>query len=100
MFIKDDENLLFSGMGGMEMNMPFGAALVKEITMIGSFRYNNDYPEAIEMVRSGRVCVKDLVTHRFKIEETQKAYETHRDKVGNPIKIMIYCNKNWDGKPK
>ncbi|XP_057663899.1 sorbitol dehydrogenase-like [Diorhabda carinulata] len=87
--------MILLGMGGLEMTMPFGAALVKEITSIGSFRYNNDYPEAIEMVRSGRADVRGLVTHHFTLEETQKAYETHRDKIGNPIKIMIHCNPNW-----
>ncbi|XP_050509515.1 sorbitol dehydrogenase-like [Diabrotica virgifera virgifera] len=83
------------GMGGLEMTLPFGAALVKEISTIGSFRYNNDYPEAIEMVRSGRAHVRDLVTHHFTLEQTIEAFETHRDKVGNPIKIMIHCNPNW-----
>ncbi|CAG9853929.1 unnamed protein product [Phyllotreta striolata] len=86
------------GMGGLEMSLPFGAALVKEITMIGSFRYNNDYPEAIEMVRTGKVSVKELVTHRFKIEDTEAAYCTFKNRSGNPIKIMIYCNEDWDGK--
>lgn len=51
------------------------------------------------MVASGKVNVKKLVTHHFDIEQTQQAFDTAKSGTGNPIKIMIHCNKwsmNYD----
>lgn len=45
------------------------------------------------MVASGKVNVKRLITHVFKLEDTLEAFETARTGAGNAIKVMIYCNK-------
>lgn len=58
------------------------------------FRYANCYPKAIAMVASGMVDVKPLITHRFKLEETVKAFETAKTGAGGAIKVMINCNKD------
>jgi L-iditol 2-dehydrogenase len=50
------------------------------------------YPVALDLVASGRVNVKPLVTHRFKLEETVQAFETARTGAGGAIKVMISCS--------
>lgn len=55
------------------------------------------YPVALAMVASGRVNVKPLVTHRFKLEETLKAFETAKTGADNAIKVIIKCS-NFDEK--
>jgi L-iditol 2-dehydrogenase len=39
------------------------------------------------------VDVKPLITHRFKLEESVKAFETARTGEGGAIKVMISCKK-------
>ena len=56
-----------------------------------SFRYS--YPAALSLVASGAVNVKALVTHRFKLEECIKAFETTEK--GEGIKVVIQCNREW-----
>lgn len=51
------------------------------------------YGDALAMVSSGLVNVKPLVTHKFKIEETVKAFETAHDTKSGAIKVMIYSKK-------
>ncbi|KAJ3664996.1 hypothetical protein Zmor_000521 [Zophobas morio] len=87
--------VVLTGMGQLEMNIPLTSAIFREVDIKGVFRYNNDYPMAIDMVASGRANVKPLVTHHFKIEDTVKAFETAKTREGNPIKIMIHPNPNW-----
>lgn len=55
----------------------------------------SSYPTAIEMVRSGRVNVKPLITHHYTIEDTLKAFHTAKTQEGNPIKVLIHANPNW-----
>lgn len=55
--------------------------------------FDFSYPLALAMVATGQVNVKQLVTHNFGLEDTLKAYETAKTGTGNPIKVMIHCNK-------
>lgn len=56
--------------------LPFdlGKIMNKEAEVKTVFRYRNVYPLAIEAVRSGRVDVKSLVTHRYAFEDSQRAF--------------------------
>ncbi|XP_972414.3 sorbitol dehydrogenase [Tribolium castaneum] len=82
------------GLGKFDLNLPI-FPLFREVDVRGIFRYNNDYPQAIEMVQSGKANVKPLITHHFAMEDTVKAFETARTGAGNPIKILIHANPVW-----
>jgi threonine dehydrogenase-like Zn-dependent dehydrogenase len=44
-------------------------------------------------VSSGLIDVKPLITHRFDLEESVKAFETAKTGAGGAIKVMIGCKK-------
>jgi len=79
------------GMGKPEVTLNILNFAVREVDIRGIFRYANCYPTAIEMVASGKVDVKPLITHRFKLEETLDAFETARTGAGGAIKVVIKC---------
>lgn len=43
------------------------------------------------MIATGKVNVKPLITHRYKLEESVQAFETARTGAGGAIKVMISC---------
>lgn len=53
------------------------------------------YEQSIEMTKTGRVNVKPIISHRFTLENSIEAFETHKNKIGDPIKILIHCNPSW-----
>merc|ERR1712181_37611 len=69
--------LVLVGLGKPEIVMPIVNAAVREVDIRGIFRYANCYPTAI-----AKVDVKPLITHRFKLEETLKAFETAKTGAG------------------
>jgi len=85
--------LVLVGLGPAKVQIPIVNAACREVDIRGIFRYANCYPTAIEMVASGRVDVKPLITHRFQLDETLKAFETTKTGAGNAIKVMIKCQK-------
>merc|ERR1719242_1766289 len=91
MATKSGGCLVLVGLGKPEIMMPIVNAAVREVDIRGIFRYANCYPTAIAMVASGKVDVKPLITHRFKLEETIKAFETAKTGAGGAIKVMIKC---------
>lgn len=58
--------------------------------MVGIFRYRNTWPLCIELLRTGKIDVKPLITHRFKFtkEGVEEAFETSA-RGGNAIKVMF-----------
>lgn len=57
--------LMFVGMGTPVQNLPIGAASLREVDLIGVFRYANCYPVGISLMEQGMVPVLDkFITHR------------------------------------
>lgn len=79
------------GMGQTEVSMPVMEASVKEIDLRGVFRYCNTYPTALELVASGKVNLKRLVTHRYKMIDAEMALDCALNRGNKAIKVMIDC---------
>lgn len=57
------------GMGSPIQTLPISAAALREVDLVGVFRYANTYEEAIKIVSSGHQLLPDLtklVTQRYK----------------------------------
>ncbi|RAL51386.1 hypothetical protein DM860_010888 [Cuscuta australis] len=79
------------GLGQTEMTVPMTAASAREVEVADIFRYRNTWPLCIELIASGKIDVKPLVTHRFGFsqEELEKAFETSAAG-GHAIKVMFH----------
>jgi len=85
--------LVVVGMGKSEVKIPLTDALVREVDIRGIFRYANCYPKALELITSGKIDVKPLVTHRFKLEQSHDAFATSGSPGSGAIKVMISCER-------
>ncbi|CAE6360969.1 unnamed protein product [Rhizoctonia solani] len=75
---------------GPDAQIPFGAMMVKELTVRGSFRYGpGDYQLAISLVSQGKVDLKPLVTHRFEFTDAVAAFNTTKTGKGPDGKGVI-----------
>lgn len=85
------------GMGTPIQTLPISAAALREVDLMGVFRYAKTYERGIEIVSSTDTEMPDLgnlVTHRYKgLEHAQKAFEMARrtvDDEGNLVlKVVI-----------
>lgn len=87
------------GMGKPDVTLPILEASIKEVDIRGVFRYCNTYPTALELVASGRVQMKRLVTHRYKMMDAVEAFETARDRTSKSIKVVIDCGPQQQSAP-
>lgn len=65
-------------MGSPIQTLPLGAAALREVDIIGVFRYDGlAYPAAVELVGSGKLDGVEgkVVTHQVKLEDGERAFE-------------------------
>ncbi|OAA64035.1 xylitol dehydrogenase [Cordyceps fumosorosea ARSEF 2679] len=76
------------GMGKADITFPIMAMCLKEVTVKGSFRYGpGDYELAVELVASGKVDVKKLVSEEVDFDQAEEAFKKVRE--GQVIKVLI-----------
>ncbi|CAE1312843.1 SORD [Acanthosepion pharaonis] len=83
--------VLMVGMQPDEVTVPLLNAAVREVDIKGTFRYANCYPTALSMIATGQVNAKPLITHRYNLEDSLKAFEHARTMRDGAVKIMIHC---------
>ncbi|GMH09050.1 hypothetical protein Nepgr_010890 [Nepenthes gracilis] len=78
------------GLACSEMTIPLTPAAAREVDIIGIFRYRNTWPLCIDLLKTGKINVKPLITHRFGFSqnEIEDAFETSAGG-GNAIKVMF-----------
>jgi 2-desacetyl-2-hydroxyethyl bacteriochlorophyllide A dehydrogenase len=65
----------------------FFGVVRRELRIIGSMIYQEEFPEAIRLLSAGTVTVDRLVTHRFPLERIQEAFAAHR--TPEAIKVTV-----------
>jgi L-iditol 2-dehydrogenase len=90
--------LVLVGMGSPVQTLPLGAAALREVDIVGVFRYANCYPPAIALFASGQLdgVAEALVTHRVSLEDGERAFRLAANgaKEGEdggrvPVKVLI-----------
>jgi 2-desacetyl-2-hydroxyethyl bacteriochlorophyllide A dehydrogenase len=61
-------------------------AIAKNLSLIGCLGGN--FPACIELLRSGKVSVKPMITHRFPLDEAAEAFRTQLEDPG-AVKVLI-----------
>ncbi len=74
---------------GATMNLDMSKVYSKEITLVTSYAASDaDTKEALELIESGNIPVKQLITHTYPIDDTQKAFD-HARTGDNAMKIIV-----------
>ncbi|MBX2883015.1 MAG: L-idonate 5-dehydrogenase [Granulosicoccus sp.] len=71
--------LMQLGLGG-DMKLPMMQLTAKEIELRGSFRFHAEYALAVELMSSGLVDVKPLITHTMALEDAESAFTIANDR--------------------
>lgn len=65
------------------MHFQLGRFVPREGVFKGSFRYGSgDYETAIELLRSGKVEVESVITHKYAFEAAEDAFTAVSQQVG------------------
>jgi len=80
------------GMSG-DMNLPMLLLTTKELDLRGSFRFHEEFATAVQLMQSGQIDVKPLISHTFGIDDAVEAFEVATDR-GQSMKTQIQFAKS------
>ncbi|OBT61476.1 hypothetical protein VE03_09347 [Pseudogymnoascus sp. 23342-1-I1] len=91
---KPGGKIVLIGMGRAVQTLPLGAAALREVDIIGVFRYANTYPTAIQLISSGKLPrIHELITHKRGLDKAEEAFvlaKNGRDGEGRVVvKVVI-----------
>jgi 2-desacetyl-2-hydroxyethyl bacteriochlorophyllide A dehydrogenase len=71
--------------------LPVIPIMAKTLTIfgIGGNGGRGQYERSLELVRTGRVDLEPMVTHRFSLDDVGEAFETAASKAGGSIKVIV-----------
>lgn len=87
--VRPGGRVVFIGMPGKPVPVNIEAAMIKEISMATIFRYAHVYPRALQLMGSGKIDVKPLITDKYKFTESIKAFEYATKMRPTSVKIQI-----------
>ncbi|MGI9332013.1 MAG: L-idonate 5-dehydrogenase [Gammaproteobacteria bacterium] len=75
------------GLGG-DMSIPMMQLTAKELDLRGSFRFHEEFPVAVSLMRTGLVDVKPIITHTLPLDRAGEAFEVANNR-GSAMKTQI-----------
>lgn len=87
--IRNGGRLVVIGYTDQNVTLNAGRIMYREMEIVGSLGCRPvDYPRLIDMVAAGRIKVKELVSHKFSLADTNKAFDQLRAGVGLRSVVM------------
>eukprot|EP01018_Ginkgo_biloba_P030430 Gb_37596 [translate_table: standard] len=87
---KSGGKVCLVGMLHDKMTLPFTAAAAREVDVLGIFRHKNTYTTCIDLLKSKKIDIQPLITHRFGFsqDEVARGFKTSQAG-GSAIKVMF-----------
>ena len=79
--------VVLTGLPHEASTVNFFSIVRREIQIVGSMIYQDEFPEAIRLLSEGTVLADRLVTHRFPLDRIQEAFVAHR--LPDAIKVSV-----------
>jgi L-iditol 2-dehydrogenase len=87
--LRPGGRVVLTGLPHEPSSVGFFTVVRRELTMLGSMIYQDEFPQALRLLETGEVRGADLVTHRFPLDDLAEAFEAHRDPTSIKVAVTI-----------
>ena len=85
--VRPGGRVVLTGLPHEPSSVPFFSVVRREVTIVGSMIYRDEFGEAMGLVAAGHVRTRPLITHRFALDEIGRAFAVHREPAS--IKVAV-----------
>jgi L-idonate 5-dehydrogenase len=68
------------GIAGGEVSFPINLVVAKELELLGSFRFHEEFSSAAKLIGGGRINLRPLLTRTYPVEDAIAAFEAAGDR--------------------
>jgi L-iditol 2-dehydrogenase len=76
--VRPGGRVVLTGLPHEPSEIHFFRVVRRELTLVGSMIYQDEFPEAMRLLEAGAVTVAPLLTHRFPLGAIAEAFAAHR----------------------
>jgi L-iditol 2-dehydrogenase len=87
--VRRGGRVVYIGMGREMVSMPHAEILRREATVLGVYRYANDFRPVIALLSAGKIDAKAWVSHRFPLARVAEAFGLANDPGAGALKVMV-----------
>ncbi|MHA6262571.1 L-idonate 5-dehydrogenase [Arenibacterium sp. CAU 1754] len=85
--LRPQGKIIQLGLSG-DMSLPMMQITAKELSLMGSFRFHEEFAIAVRMMEQGLIDVKPLITHSFPLADYETAFATAGDR-SRAMKVQL-----------
>jgi len=74
---------------GADVSLPLMAIASKELEIHGSFRFHEEFADAVRLINEGALQLAPLLTARYPIGDAVAAFETAADRSSGAMKVQL-----------
>jgi 2-desacetyl-2-hydroxyethyl bacteriochlorophyllide A dehydrogenase len=87
--VRPGGRVVLTGLPHASTTVSFFSVVRREVTIIGSMIYQDEFPEALRLVTGGAVRTAPLITHRFRLDRINEAFTAHVDTASIKVALEI-----------
>lgn len=87
--VRPGGRVVLTGLPHEPTPVAFFSVVRREVTIVGSMIYQDEFPEALRLVADGHVRTTPLVTHRFALADIAAAFTAHRDPAAVKVALLV-----------
>jgi 2-desacetyl-2-hydroxyethyl bacteriochlorophyllide A dehydrogenase len=85
--VRPGGRVVLTGLPHEPSRVSFFGVVRREVTILGSMIYQDEFPAAMRLLAAGQVQSRALLTHRFSLDAISEAFAAHRDPAS--IKVAV-----------
>jgi 2-desacetyl-2-hydroxyethyl bacteriochlorophyllide A dehydrogenase len=86
--VRPGGRVVLTGLPHEASTVGFFGVVRREVTILGSMIYQDEFPEAMRLLATGQVRAEPLVTHRFALDALGEAFAAHRDPASIKVSVV------------
>src|SRR5437588_543852 len=87
--VRPGGRVVLTGLPHEATAVPFFSVVRREVTIVGSMIYQDEFAEAMRLVAAGQVRTRPLITHRFALDEIERAFVAHREPDAIKVALVV-----------
>jgi L-iditol 2-dehydrogenase len=87
--VRPGGRVVVTGLPHEPTPVPFFSVVRREVTILGSMIYQDEFGEALRLVDTGAVRTQPLITHRVRLDRIGEAFTAHADPASIKVALEI-----------